>query len=45
VSNFCIPKTGGAAVDNVADLPGPGSLGLPGNTQFFASPSGAFLID
>jgi len=45
VSNFCIPKTGGAAVDNTADLPGPGSLSLLGNAQFFASPSGAFLTD
>ena len=45
VSNFCIPKTGGAAVDNVADLPGPGSLSLPGVTQFVASPSGAFVVD
>src|SRR5262249_6569080 len=43
VSNFCIPKTGSPAVDGVADLPGPGSLSLPGNAQYFSSPSGAFL--
>ncbi len=41
--SFCIPATGSAAVDGVADLPGPGSLGLKGNSQFIASPSGAFL--
>ena len=40
--NFCIPATGAFAVDLVADLPGPGSLGLAGNSQY-ASPSGAFL--
>jgi hypothetical protein len=43
VSNFCIPKTGSPAVDGVADLPGPGSLSLAGNAQYFSSPSGAFL--
>ena len=43
VSNFCIPATGNGSVDGVADLPGPGSLSLPGNAQFVASPSGAFL--
>ena len=43
VSNFCIPATGNGSVDGAADLPGPGSLSLPGNAQFFASPSGAFL--
>jgi hypothetical protein len=36
VSNFCIPPTGSPALDNLADLPGPGSLSLPGNAQFFA---------
>jgi len=41
--NFCIPATGNAAVDGVADLPGPGSLGLAGDLQYVASPSGAFL--
>ena len=45
VSNFCIPPTGFSALDSVADLPGPGSLSLPGNAQFVASPSGAFLTD
>ena len=45
VSNFCIPQTNNPAVDATADLPGPGSLSLPGNAQFFASPSGAFLTD
>jgi hypothetical protein len=34
VSNFCIPPTGNGAVDGIADLPGPGSLSLPGNAQF-----------
>jgi len=43
VSNFCIPATGNGSVDGAADLPGPGSLSLPGNAQFVASPSGAFL--
>ena len=43
VSNFCIPPTGNAQVDGIGDLPGPGSLSLPGNAQFVASPSGAFL--
>jgi hypothetical protein len=34
VSNFCIPPTGSLALDGIADLPGPGSLSLPGNAQF-----------
>src|SRR5262249_39084364 len=38
VTNFCIPKTGSAALDGIADLPGPGSTSLPGNAQFFSSP-------
>ncbi len=38
VSNFCIPQTGSLALDGLADLPGPGSLSLPGNAQFFAVP-------
>jgi len=38
VSNFCIPPTGSTAPDNLADVPGPGSLSLPGNAQFFAMP-------
>src|SRR5262249_33277402 len=32
-SVFCIPATGNAAVDGVADLPGPGAIGLNGTTQ------------
>ena len=43
VSNFCIPPTNNLALDNTADLPGPGSLSLPGNAQFTSSPSGAFV--
>jgi hypothetical protein len=31
--NFCIPATGNAGVDAVADLPGPGSLGLNSSLQ------------
>jgi hypothetical protein len=38
VSNFCIPPTGSLALDGIADLPGPGSLSLPGNAQFVAVP-------
>ena len=33
VSSFCIPPTGSLALDGIADLPGPGSLSLPGNAQ------------
>src|SRR5262245_2456353 len=33
VSVFCIPATGNAAVDGVADLPGPGAFSLNGNSQ------------
>jgi hypothetical protein len=33
VSVFCIPSTGNAAVDGVADLPGPGAFSLNGNSQ------------
>ncbi len=33
VSVFCIPGTGNAAVDGVADLPGPGAFSLNGNAQ------------
>jgi hypothetical protein len=36
VSNFCIPPTGNNALDGIADLPGPGSLSLSGNAQFFS---------
>jgi hypothetical protein len=39
--SFCVPKTNNAAVDGSADLPGPGSVGLPIDMQL-ASPSGAF---
>jgi hypothetical protein len=38
VSNFCIPATGNLALDGIADLPGPGSLSLSGNAQFFSGP-------
>jgi hypothetical protein len=38
VSNFCIPPTGSLALDGIADLPGPGSLSLPGNAQFVTVP-------
>jgi hypothetical protein len=44
VSNFCIPATGSLALDGLANLPGPGSISLPGNAQFF-SPSGAFIAE
>ena len=30
---FCIPATGNGAVDGVADLPGPGAIGLNGSAQ------------
>jgi hypothetical protein len=40
VSPFCIPPTGSLGFD----LPGPGSISLPGNAQF-TSPSGAFLTE
>lgn len=33
VSIFCIPSTGSASLDNLADLPGPGTLSLPGVTM------------
>lgn len=42
VSNFCIASTGAASLDNLANLPGPGTLSLPGVTVL-ASPSGAFV--
>jgi len=32
-SVFCIPATGNPAVDGVADLPGPGAIGLNGTAQ------------
>ena len=32
-SVFCIPGTGNPAVDGVADLPGPGAIGLNGTAQ------------
>jgi len=33
-----IPPTGSLALEGLADLPGPGSLSLPGSAQFFAVP-------
>src|SRR5205085_8019507 len=36
---FCIPATGSFAVDNVADLPGPGAIGLAGQAQVHAAPA------
>jgi hypothetical protein len=38
VSSFCIPPTGSLALDNIAGLPGPGSLSLPGMAQFVTVP-------
>jgi hypothetical protein len=38
VSIFCIPATGNLSVDGIADLPGPGSISLPGNAQFTVVP-------
>ena len=38
VSIFCIPKTNNASVDGIADLPGPGSISLPGNAQYVVVP-------
>jgi len=32
-SVFCIPKTGNVAVDGVANLPGPGAIGINGTAQ------------
>jgi hypothetical protein len=32
-SVFCIPATGNPAIDGVADLPGPGAIGLNGTVQ------------
>src|SRR5262249_50535810 len=32
-SVFCIPATGSVAIDGAADLPGPGGITLPVNTQ------------
>jgi hypothetical protein len=32
-SVFCIPMTGNLSIDIAADLPGPGAIGLNGNTQ------------
>jgi hypothetical protein len=37
-SVFCIPATNNAAVDGVADLPGPGAIGLNGNAQLISLP-------
>ena len=38
VSIFCIPMTGNLSVDGIADLPGPGSISLPGNATFTVVP-------
>jgi hypothetical protein len=38
VSVFCIPATGNISVDTIADLPGPGSISLPGMAQFTVVP-------
>jgi hypothetical protein len=38
VSIFCIPSTNNASVDGIADLPGPGSISLPGNAQYVVVP-------
>jgi len=38
VSIFCIPATGNLSVDGIADLPGPGSISLPGEAQFTVVP-------
>ena len=35
-SVFCIPPTNNPAVDGVADLPGPGAIGLNGMAQLTA---------
>jgi hypothetical protein len=42
VSVFCVPPTFSSAIDPSTDLPGPGSVALPGDFQL-GSPSGAFL--
>jgi hypothetical protein len=34
-SVFCVPGTGNVAVDGVADLPGPGAIGLSGLVQMY----------
>jgi hypothetical protein len=44
VLKLCIPPTGSLALDGLANLPGPGSISLPRNAQFF-SPSGAFIAE
>ncbi len=38
VSIFCIPKTNNPSVDGIADLPGPGTISLPGNAQYVVVP-------
>ncbi len=38
VSIFCIPMTGNLSVDGIADLPGPGTISLPGNATFTVVP-------
>jgi hypothetical protein len=39
VTNFCIPPTFDPTVDSAADLPGPGTLALTGNTELCSSPN------
>ena len=38
ISVFCIPKTNNPSVDGIADLPGPGSISLPGDAQYVVVP-------
>lgn len=37
-ATFCIGTTGAPSVDTVADLPGPGSIGLNGTLVFLPGP-------
>jgi len=37
VTNYCVPPTFNATIDAVADLPGPSTLALTGNTELCAS--------
>jgi hypothetical protein len=39
VTNFCIPPTFDPTVDSAADLPGPGTLALTGDTELCSSPN------
>jgi hypothetical protein len=42
VSVFCIPPSFNGIIDGAADIPGPGSVSLPGVFDV-NSPSGAFV--